>query len=143
MAGRLLERAVFVRELLPQDLKIDLETLTREEAIEVSGYLAHVVGAAHAAQLDKQARKGWLSELGKSRTKSLDAPSWLWRSVGRTRGFAREGLLRALQAVERRCPSVKPARRSSDGDFLRSGPHGQRGRSGPVLRNHRRPACGL
>ena len=81
VAGRLLDRAVFVRELLPQDLKIDLETLTREEAIEVSGYLAHVVGAAHAAQLDKQARKGWLSELGKSRTKSLDAPSWLWTSV--------------------------------------------------------------
>ena len=81
VAGRLLDRAVFIRELLPQDLKLDLETLERDEAIEVSGFLAHVVGRAHAAQLDQASRKRWLAELAKSRSKSLDAPSWLWRSV--------------------------------------------------------------
>jgi hypothetical protein len=31
-AARLLGRAVFVRELMPQDLKLDVERLSREEA---------------------------------------------------------------------------------------------------------------
>ena len=81
VADRLLGRAVFVRELLPQDLKLDLESLTRPEAIEVSGFLAHVVGRAHARQLDEASRGRWLRELSRSRSKSLDAPSWLWNSV--------------------------------------------------------------
>jgi uncharacterized protein (DUF2252 family) len=39
------------------------------------------VGKAHARQMDAQTRKRWLGELARQRTKTLDAPSWLWTSV--------------------------------------------------------------
>ena len=44
-------------------------------------FLAHVVGRAHARQLDDSDRKKWLRDLRRNRSKSLDAPSWLWASV--------------------------------------------------------------
>lgn len=81
VAAGLLDRPVFVRELLPQDLKIELDGLTRDEAVEVAGFLAHVVGRGHARQMDASERGAWLAELQKSRSPSLDAPSWLWNSV--------------------------------------------------------------
>jgi uncharacterized protein (DUF2252 family) len=81
VAARLLNRSVFVRELLPQDLKIELESLTRDEAVEVAEFLAHVVGRGHARQMDAAQRSGWLTELQKGRPGTLDAPSWLWNSV--------------------------------------------------------------
>ncbi len=81
VAARILDKSVFVRELLPQDLKLELENLTRDEAVEVAQFLAHVVGRGHARQMDATARGGWLAELRNSRLKSLDAPSWLWNSV--------------------------------------------------------------
>lgn len=81
VAGRLLGKAVVVRELLPQDLKLEIEQLTRAEAMEVARFLAHVVGQGHARQLDGPDRARWLKELGRNRSRSLDAPSWLWDSV--------------------------------------------------------------
>ncbi len=80
-ATRLLEKAVFVRELLPQDLKLELEHLSIEEAMGVAEFLAHVVGRGHARQMDDGGRAKWLAELQKNRSASLDAPSWLWNSV--------------------------------------------------------------
>jgi uncharacterized protein (DUF2252 family) len=80
-AVRLMGKPLFVRELLPQDLKIEIEQLEHDEAREVAGYLATVVGKAHARQMDRSARKEWRAELQRSRSKSLDAPSWLWRDV--------------------------------------------------------------
>lgn len=81
LAARLLGRSVFIRELLPQDLKLEIETLSRDEAMGVAEFLAHVVGRGHARQLNAGERKAWLTELGRNRSKSLDAPSWLWNSV--------------------------------------------------------------
>jgi uncharacterized protein (DUF2252 family) len=81
VAARLLGKTVFVRELLPQDLKLEIEQLTREEAMGVAEFLAHIVGRAHARQLDDGSRSRWLADLGRSRSKTLDAPSWLWDSV--------------------------------------------------------------
>ena len=81
VAGHLLGKAVFVRELLPQDLKLEIEHLTRPEAMSVAEFLARVVGRGHARQLDAIALKSWLEELQRNRSKSLDAPSWLWNSV--------------------------------------------------------------
>ena len=81
VAARLLGRAVFVRELLPQDLKLEIERLSRDEAIDVAKFLAHVVGRGHARQLDAADRTSWRNELGRNRSRSLDAPSWLWNSV--------------------------------------------------------------
>jgi uncharacterized protein (DUF2252 family) len=76
----LLGRSVFLRELLPQDLKLEIDQLTREEAMRVARYLASVVGAAHGRQMDAALQKRWHKELSR-RSKTLDAPSWLWSSV--------------------------------------------------------------
>ncbi|URX63709.1 DUF2252 domain-containing protein [Luteibacter anthropi] len=81
MTGRIQGRTVFVRELRPQDLKIDLERLADTEAMDVAHYLGNVVGRAHASQLSWPERKSWLGELARNRPRSIDAPSWLWRSV--------------------------------------------------------------
>ena len=53
-AASFLGRSVFLRELLPQDLKLEIDQLTRKE---------------------------WRATLARNRSKKLDAPSWLWSSV--------------------------------------------------------------
>jgi uncharacterized protein (DUF2252 family) len=78
---RLCGRSVFVRELLPQDLKLEIERLTQDEAMKTARYLASVVARAHGRQMDPVARRAWQKELQRNRSKSLDAPSWLWSSV--------------------------------------------------------------
>ena len=59
-AKRFLSKSVVVRELLPQDLKIELASLTSDDLVT---------------------RKSWQTDLLKNRSKSLDAPSWLWRGT--------------------------------------------------------------
>ena len=81
MAARLLGKAVIIRELMPQDLKIEIERLEIGEALRLSRYLGGVVGRAHGRQLTPKDRLSWRSELKKSTKSKLDAPSWLWRSV--------------------------------------------------------------
>jgi uncharacterized protein (DUF2252 family) len=80
-AAHVLERPVFIRELLPQDLKLEIERLSEKEATKAARFLASVVGFAHVRQMDSATRSAWRVELGKNRSKSLDAPSWLWSSV--------------------------------------------------------------
>jgi uncharacterized protein (DUF2252 family) len=79
--ARLMDKPVFVRELLPKDLKLELERVDTEEAILVARYLARVVGRAHARQLARAERKAWQAELRRNRCKAMDAPSWLWSGV--------------------------------------------------------------
>lgn len=81
LPGKVLRHSVFIRELMPQDLKFEIEHLTSEEAADVARYLALIVGKAHARQMGEATRRTWLSELRRNRTKTLDAPSWLWTSV--------------------------------------------------------------
>ena len=80
-AARLGNRPVFIRELLPQDLKVEIDHLTTEEAMKAARFLATVLGFAHARQMDSATRSAWRDELGIQRSKTLDAPSWLWASV--------------------------------------------------------------
>jgi uncharacterized protein (DUF2252 family) len=80
-AARFLDRGVVIRELLPQDLKLEMEQLNQKDAVAAAHFLAAVVGKAHARQMDKPTRDQWLSELSRYRSKTLDAPSWLWTSV--------------------------------------------------------------
>ncbi|MDT8837439.1 DUF2252 domain-containing protein [Paraburkholderia fungorum] len=80
-AARLSDRAVVIRELLPQDMKLTIEQLTQDEAMRVARFLALVVGKAHARQMDAGERAGWLAELRRNRSKTLDAPGWLWKSI--------------------------------------------------------------
>jgi uncharacterized protein (DUF2252 family) len=79
LAARFMGKAVIVRELLPQDLK--LERIDEKEAVATANFLAAVVGKAHGRQLDPTAKKEWLSDLSLCRSKNLDAPSWLWNSI--------------------------------------------------------------
>jgi uncharacterized protein (DUF2252 family) len=81
IAEKFLARQVVLRELLPQDLKLEMDQLTRDDAIAAAHFLASVVGRAHARQMDSKERKKWRDDLNRNRLKSLDAPSWLWRSV--------------------------------------------------------------
>ena len=80
-SARLADRAVVIRELLPQDMKLTIEQLTRDEATKAARFLALVVGKAHARQMHFAERKAWLAELRKNRSKTLDAPGWLWKSI--------------------------------------------------------------
>jgi uncharacterized protein (DUF2252 family) len=81
LAAQLLGKPVVLRELMPQDLKLEMEQLTREEIVASARYLAGVVGKAHARQLDEKTRNSWLTDLQANRSKKLDAPTWLWTSV--------------------------------------------------------------
>jgi len=81
LAARFFDKSVFIRELLPQDLQLEIEQLTRDEAMKAAGYLAAVLGKAHARQLDATMKKKWREELRRHRPKKKDAPSWLWSSV--------------------------------------------------------------
>jgi len=80
-AARLDGRAVVMRELMPQDLKLEAERLSEADAVKVARYLALVIGRAHAAQMDDATQRAWRAELRRQRPKTLDAPSWLWRSI--------------------------------------------------------------
>jgi uncharacterized protein (DUF2252 family) len=80
-AVKVLRKSIFVRELLPQDLKIELEALTRDEAETVARFLAAVVGKAHSRQMDVATRRAWQKDLQRNRSTSLDAPTWLWSSI--------------------------------------------------------------
>jgi uncharacterized protein (DUF2252 family) len=81
LPGHFLGRAVFIRELRPQDLKVEIDRLSREEAMKVAKFLAAVVGRAHGRQMDAPTRQIWQGELSRHRQKDLDAPSWLWSSI--------------------------------------------------------------
>ena len=81
LAGRLMDRPVVVRELMPQDLKLEIETLTPDEAVGAARYLAGVVGHAHARQMSSGDRRAWHKAFERGRSKTLDAPTWLWTSV--------------------------------------------------------------
>ncbi len=80
-SAKLLNRSVFIRELLPQDLKVELDRISRDDARSVAFYLGKVVGRAHSRQLDAGARRSWQAEIAKRRSKTFDAPSWLWQTL--------------------------------------------------------------
>jgi uncharacterized protein (DUF2252 family) len=77
----ILEKQVFVRELLPQDLKFELEALGESEALAIGHYLASVVAVAHARQLTPSVAGKWLEIFRKGNAKNMVAPGWLWAAV--------------------------------------------------------------
>ncbi len=81
MATKVLGRSIVLRELMPQDLKLEIDQLSRDEAVEAARYLAQVVGKAHARQMDAPTRKEFAGSLRARRSTRLDAPSWLWTSI--------------------------------------------------------------
>jgi len=81
MSAKLLGRSVVLRELMPQDLKLQIDQLSRVEAMDSARYLAEVVGKAHARQMDAATRRAFGASFKMRRSARLDAPSWLWSSV--------------------------------------------------------------
>ena len=81
MARKLLGRSIVIRELMPQDLKLEIDQLSREEAVTSARYLAEVVGKAHARQMDAPTRREFASSFNQRKADRLKAPSWLWTSV--------------------------------------------------------------
>jgi uncharacterized protein (DUF2252 family) len=81
MASKLLARSVVIRELMPQDLKLEIDQLSREEAVNSARYLAEVVGIAHARQMDPATRREFAASFNQRKPARIDAPSWLWSSV--------------------------------------------------------------
>jgi uncharacterized protein (DUF2252 family) len=80
-ALKLLGKPAFVRELMPQDLKIEIEQLTADQATALAGFLGGVLGKAHNRQMDRGARLQWRRDLRRNRSKTIDAPGWLWTNV--------------------------------------------------------------
>jgi uncharacterized protein (DUF2252 family) len=81
LAAHLAGRPVIIRELLPQDLKLDIETLPQSEALAVDHYLGSIVGKAHVRQLDEPAIDAWAREMRLNRMSHLDTPLWLWTMI--------------------------------------------------------------
>nr|WP_066807552.1 DUF2252 family protein [Sphingomonas asaccharolytica] len=81
ISARLFGKPVVLRELAPQDLKVEVEQFSRKEAVTAAQYLAFVVGNAHARQLSDDQRLAWLEALTVRSATDVDAPSWLWRSI--------------------------------------------------------------
>jgi uncharacterized protein (DUF2252 family) len=81
LPAHLLGKPVVLRELMPQDLKLEVDQFSRGEATRAARYLAYVVGKAHARQMDKSTRQAWRRALLDHRGAGIEAPSWLWRAV--------------------------------------------------------------
>jgi uncharacterized protein (DUF2252 family) len=81
LSAELLGRPIVIRELMPQDLKLEVDQFSRAEAVAAARYLAYVVGRAHARQMDKATRAGWSHELERRHPDDLNAPNWLWSSI--------------------------------------------------------------
>lgn len=75
LATQLEGKPVIVRELMPQDLKLDIEQMAHGEACAMAAYLASVVGQAHGRQLSTSDRVAWLRTIRAKRNKS---DNWLW-----------------------------------------------------------------
>ena len=81
LAQRFLDHGVFLRELLPQDLKLEIDELTLDDSKKAAHYLAFIVGSAHARQMNDATRERWSQDLRRDHSHTLAAPTWLWESM--------------------------------------------------------------
>ena len=93
IAAKLLGKSVFIRELAPQDLKLEVEQFTEGQAVKAARYLSYVVGKAHARQMDPAARAAWRRTLLDHRGTGIEAPSWLWQAIVELSGSHEAGYL--------------------------------------------------
>ena len=80
-SGAVCGRPVFIRELMPEDLKLEMEQFSRSEASRPRGYLAGVIGKAHGRQMKADDCRAWAAELRRRHGADLAAPTWLWSAV--------------------------------------------------------------
>jgi hypothetical protein len=60
LATDFLGRHMVIWELLPQDLKLEMEQISCDEARKTARFLASVICKAHARQMDSAARAQWV-----------------------------------------------------------------------------------
>ena len=107
---RLLGRSVFLRELMPQDLKLEIDQLSRDEAVSAARFLAGVVGKAHARQYGSTpSGSEFRKEPPAARSKRMDAPPWLWSSVVELAATHEGGISGALPQRRSRVTSLRKA----------------------------------
>ena len=99
MAARLLEKAVVVRELMPQDLKIEIDRLSRQQAMSLARYLAGVVGRAHGRQMDIEPAPGLALRSGEKPQGRARRAVVVVGKRRRTDGAARSRLSGSLPAI--------------------------------------------
>ena len=93
VAAKAFGRSLFIRELSPQDLKLEVDQFSNGQAVTASHYLAFVVGKAHARQMDDTTRRDWADVLEADRRDVIDAPTWLWESIVSLSGSHEAGYL--------------------------------------------------
>ncbi|MDB5316669.1 MAG: hypothetical protein JWO24_2513 [Rhodospirillales bacterium] len=99
VAARLLGKSVFIRELLPQDRKLEIEHLSCDEAMNVADFLSQVVGRAHARQMNASDRKQWLAGLQRKPFTIAERTHLALEQRRRPRRRARGGIPAALSAL--------------------------------------------
>jgi uncharacterized protein (DUF2252 family) len=95
-AARFNGTPVTVRELAPQDLKIDAEQFSRGEAVRVAGHLAAIVGRAHGRQMALPDREAWARTV---LAQDERAPPWLWSAVTDLLGQHQSGYLEHCRRI--------------------------------------------
>ncbi|WP_280175379.1 DUF2252 family protein [Mesorhizobium carmichaelinearum] len=81
LSGTVMGRPVFVREVTPQDLKLEIDRLNSMQIEAIARHLGGIVGKAHRRQMDAGTWRLWTKELLRSDGSEMDTPSWLWASV--------------------------------------------------------------
>ena len=81
LATHVLGKPMVLRELLPQDLKLEIDQFSSGEATRAARYLAYVVGVAHARQMSAPDRALWAKAIGQRSRTGIEAPTWLWESI--------------------------------------------------------------
>lgn len=109
-AVKMLDRSLFVRELLPEDLKVELDKISVEDGRAVAHHLGAVVGRAHARQLDEGARRAWQADMHRRRSRTIDVPGWLWQAVVDLVGVHERGYLEHCRRYALAADDSPPAR---------------------------------
>ncbi|TPM95045.1 DUF2252 domain-containing protein [Mesorhizobium sp. B2-1-3A] len=82
MACGLLDgKPVFVRAISPQDMKLEIDSLTGEQTQTIAHHLGAIVGLSHRQQMEDAAWQSWTKDLRRTADAKADAPTWLWASV--------------------------------------------------------------
>ena len=66
---------------MPQHLKLDIDRLTRSEALASGRYLAEIIGEAPARQIDASTRKEFAASSKRHKATHLNASFRLWSSI--------------------------------------------------------------
>jgi uncharacterized protein (DUF2252 family) len=89
-----------VRELMPQEKKVEIDRLARDELASVAFGLGRVVGKAHARQLSARDAKSWRADVTAKREDDRP-PRWLSRALAALVGAHEAAYLAHCAKVDR------------------------------------------